>query len=697
MTEHDAFETSLRAALLRHVADGPTEFDALAFARTVAAKEPRRPRLASALPWRGPAMPRLAWLLLVAALLAALAGTAVVASRLLETLPQPLRHSTALVPTGVDVLTPEPGIYVRLAADGNGILWACEGDGRLLRYDPPTGSGRTWTVSNDAAFAASEIIPSKAGGVWLVKGKTLRWFDGTIFRDVIDAPVDITVATEAPDGSLWVATWDGVVLHRDGSEWTGLDLARPDGDASVSAIAVDETGHPWIGWALYSGSEGDPGSGWVSRYDGSRWTTFDAKDAAPFGGTVSAIVQSPDRAVWVATSAGLARFDGSAWTDVTAQPWGTHLRSVVAGPGGEIWVTAQDPTDFAVTVGRFDGRSWVTYEPAGGDLTWVAATQDGVYGASWQGLFRLSGEAWTRTWPPAPWPMWMEFWPMVAVSRDELWAHSAPGLWHFQDGAWTREMVGQRYPNGVVNAMALAPDGTVWAAGDEGVAYRRDGRWTVVDTQIASAIAVDRGGTVWAWGIAPAWAGTLCNVWTLRFVGTVWVRADVPGCPYLDGVRQAAVDASGGVWAGAAPLLGGYGDLAHFDGHSWQLVASLGGVTVGQARLLGTTPDGDLWIAAQDASTDGNPMRLARFNGKDWTVTQLPFDPNWNVVLAPDGTLWASGSSRGLAHFDGQRLTFPYPIAFSENETVSAVARDGTVFGTLASSVLRFPAQAPSP
>jgi len=698
MAELDVFEGSLRAALLRHVADGPTEFDALAFARSVAAKEPRRRGLAATLPWRQAAFPRFAWILLVAALLAVLAAGLLVVGSSHRVFPY---RPAALVPTDIDIVTPDAGLYARLVADGNGILWAREEDGRLLRYDPATGAARTWTVSDDAAFVSSEIIPAKAGGVWLIEGKSLRGFDGAVFRDVIDAPVDIAVATEAPDGSLWVATWDGVVLRWDGSAWTSLGPVRPNGDASVSAIAVDATGHPWIGWALYSASDGNPGSGWVSRYDGSWWTTFDAKDAASLGGTVSAIAQSPDRAIWVATAAGLARFDGSSWTDVTAQPWGTHLRSVAAGPGGEIWVEAEDPTDYTVTVGRFDGRTWTTYEAAGGNnsTTWVAPAKDGVFAASWDGLYRLSTYGWTRMWPAAPSTLQASggSWPLLAVSADELWSRSQTGVWHFQDGTWTREMIGQRYPNGVVNAMALASDGTVWAAGDEGVAYQRDGRWTVVDTQIASAIAVDRGGTVWAWGIAPAWAGTLCNVWTLRFVGTAWVRADVPGCPYLDGVRQAAVDASGGVWAGAAPITGGYGDLAHFDGHSWQLVTSLGGVTVGHARLLGTTPDGDLWIAAQDASTDGNPMRLARFDGKDWTVTQLPLDPNWNAVLAPDGTLWASGSSRGLAHLDGQRLTFPYPVVFSGWDTVSAVAPDGTVFGELASSILRFPAPAPSP
>ena len=80
MTEQDVFESRLHAALVRHVANGPTEFDALAFARAVAAKEPRRRGLAAAVAWRGLAFPRRSWaLFLLAGLLAAMvAGTLLV-------------------------------------------------------------------------------------------------------------------------------------------------------------------------------------------------------------------------------------------------------------------------------------------------------------------------------------------------------------------------------------------------------------------------------------------------------------------------------------------------------------------------------------------------------------------------------------------------------------------------------------------
>ncbi|HEY5630272.1 MAG TPA: hypothetical protein VIR16_12260, partial [Candidatus Limnocylindrales bacterium] len=73
MSEPSVFEGRLRAALRHRVADGPTEFDAVGFARSVAAAEPRRRGLArgllgrrrapDAVPWGRSAVPSLAWLL----------------------------------------------------------------------------------------------------------------------------------------------------------------------------------------------------------------------------------------------------------------------------------------------------------------------------------------------------------------------------------------------------------------------------------------------------------------------------------------------------------------------------------------------------------------------------------------------------------------------------------------------------------
>ncbi len=466
MTERDAFEVRFGAAVRGYAGRVSSDLDPADLAHRISAKEPRRRGFAAALGWRVGAIPRVAWvLLLLAGLLAALAGTALVASRLRETAPRVPPLGAALVPTGIDVLTPETGWYARVVADGDGVFWAREDVGRLVRYDPATGSGRSWTVTDDAAFSTWDVMPAREGGVWLVGPRTLRWFDGETFRAVIEAPMEIAHAVEAPDGSLWAASGEGDLLHWDGSSWSRLDGGRPNADAYVSAIAVDTAGRPWIGGITQVAASPEAGgiaqSGWVSRHDGSTWTTFDAKDAAPLESPVSSIAQLPDGAIWVTTAGmsagvvggagpapagGLARFDGSSWTDAMAElSSARNTTSVAAGPDGTIWAAAGDPADGAVTVRRFDGRSWLSYGPSDGlpgaeesgfVTAWALPTKDGVYVGTGAGIFRLNGDRWERAWPTSFVPMDLRN--LLAISRDELWATDIQGgLWHFQGETWT--------------------------------------------------------------------------------------------------------------------------------------------------------------------------------------------------------------------------------------------------------------------
>jgi len=744
MAEMDAFERRVADTLLRFADEVAPSVDAAAVAHRVALEHPRRRVGAGLASLRLAAVPRVAWLLLLAAvLLAVLAGTALVASRLLETTRRVPLLGAALVPTGIDVLTPETGGYARVVADGDGILWAREPGGRLVRFDPANGSAQAWTIGDDAGFGVTtssgfDILPARMGGVWLVGRRTLRLFDGEVFRQVIDAPTDIGIAVEAPDGSLWATTGpccigtDGAVMHWDGSSWSSLDLDTLNADATVGALAVDAAGRPWIGWVRNVEPPPPPGSpvyaGWVSRYDGSSWTTFDATDAAALGGGVFTITQLPDGAVWVASAAGLARFDGSSWADADG-PWGTWGASVAAAPDGAIWVAAYG-SDEAIGVARFDGRSWVSYGhsdglPGPNESAYVIAsalpTKDGVFVGTGAGIYRLAGDRWERAWPRGPSPL-LDLRNVLAISRDELWATDIykGSIAHFRAGVWTRESIDPDTPAGQVNALARAPDGSLWAAGPDGVAYRRDGQWVTVDAAEASLIAVGRDGSVWV----GSGFGEECHVSRLTPDGTAWVRRAVAGCPPDSPVLSSlAVDATGVLWAawttgiarcdgGAWGCMGGtVAGLARLDGPSWEVIRELGGSEVTTIKVVGATPTGDVWVVddpteSRDPAQRKNPVRAARFDGTDWTVVELPEGFMADIVVAPDGTLWAwtwwvpasaGGGDRGPARYDGTAWTFPYDGAGLPWMELAAVAPDGTVFARTGFDIFRFPDRTPPP
>ncbi len=617
-------------------------------------------------------------------LLALVVSLVLVGSRWLEILPQPPHRGAVLVPTGIDVLTPDTGAYRRMVADGDGILWARGESGRLVRLDPASESAQTWTVADDAVFVSADIAPARDGGVWLIGERALRRFDGAVFREVLDAPTDMVTAVEAPDGTLWAATADGAALHWDGSSWSRLDAGRPNPNSVMSSIAVDAAGRLWIGWTQYPWPSG---SGWVSLYDGSAWTIFDADDAGALGMPVREIAELPDRTVWVATAGGLARFDGSTWTDVA----GCDTWSVAATPDGALWFASYDLSMGGTMVSQFDGQSWTSYGPSdglpgpdesGSEAASVVPTKDGVYVATGAGIYRLAGSRWARVWPVAQAPAGLGR--LLAVSHDEIWAVFSSGPWHFSKGAWTLEPVDPRYPRGHVNDLALAPDGTVWAAGTDGVSYRRDGRWVVADATRANAIYVGDDGTVWAAGLGGATVGV--EVWMLRFDGTQWVRGPVASCP-LSGVASLAIDSSGEVWAGGTDGVAA-GGLARFDGQSWKVVREVAGSEVRNVVVFGTASGGDIWVEVESPEST---RQIVRFDGTIWTATEEPAGAR-AIDLAADGTVWVS-TDRGPAVLDGERWVLPHANVQVRTTGAISVAPDGTVFAAGSSNIWRFPSQ----
>jgi hypothetical protein len=642
----------------------------------------------------------------VALLLAAVAG-ALVGARLLDATPR-----TPLVPTGIDVLVSAPGWYTHLVADGEGIAWLREDTGALVRFDPATRSRRSWTVADDAVFAASAIIPARDGGIWLIGRRTLTSFDGEGFRDVIELPSDleaasdgdVVAATEAPDGSLWAATPDGTVLHWDGSSWTRLAAPRadlevctqPDATCYPGAITVDAAGRVWIGWAGYPDP---PGGGWISRYDGSAWAVFEGGDAwRSFDQQVRAISQVPDGAILVVRDDGAELFDGRSWTDATGALDGRCTSSLAGALDGAFWCVGPGSSEGAVAAWRFDGRAWVSGGEADGlletELATVVPTKDatfvGVTGDA-SAIHALVDGRWEQHPSQDSGPKIAgDGRPVLAISRDELLAIGQDGgVWHFNNGAWTLGAIDPEHPGGMVRDLELAPDGTPWAASEDGVAYWRDGQWVVIDAEPANVVTVDEDGTAWV-----ARTGSGCDLWALRFNGATWAPSQIPRCP--SNVRQGgqagslAVDGHGALWVGAGGFV--VDALARWSEGRWETFDASDGVpdNIG-VEVLGVSAAGDVWIGFRPS--DGSiASGYARFDGTEWTVIEAP----GGLVLAPDGTPWAA-ADRGPARYDGKRWTFSYPPVSIPGRIT--VALDGTVFadGTngMATSIWRFPAPVP--
>lgn len=130
------------------------------------------------------------------------------------------------------------------------------------------------------------------------------------------------------------------------------------------------------------------------------------------------------------------------------------------------------------------------------------------------------------------------------------------GLSRLAGGEWTTWTADDGFAGGRVRRLAVAPDGSVWAAGDQGVSRFAGGEWSTwtagdgLGRDEAVSVAVADDGTVWAavantptrdtarWG-----EGGLA-----RFADGEWTAW--PGERPLDGGQPLAVTPSGdgGVW-----------------------------------------------------------------------------------------------------------------------------------------------------
>ena len=335
----------------------------------------------------------------------------------------------------------------------------------------------------------------------------------------------------------------------------------------------------------------------------------------------------------------------------------------------------------------------------------MAASKDGVFASTEAGLFRLADGRWERAWPAdevASAPLL----DMVAVSGDEAWGlwvgawgNGVNEIWHFRDGVASRESGTEGVPSGVRD-LALAPDGTLWAATDHGVATRVGGTWTIVDEQPAVASPSPR--TARCGSAArdrkrgpcggPAPDGTSAACRTQRRLprrrrgsprgrsARRWLSTG-PAASWASGGNQGWFDTPG---------------LLRFGGERWEEmrpVAEAGTTVFGNVVAA---PDGAVWVTIDTTSANGTaalrptPRRRSpgsRAGAGTCSGRRRPAGRQRRLQPrgGPDGAVWLS-TTQGLCSFDGERWTVHFKGHYFG--TVAA-APDGTLWASGEGGVVR--------
>lgn len=265
---------------------------------------------------------------------------------------------------------------------------------------------------------------------------------------------DVPAVAIAPDGAVWAGTRRSGASRFDGETWTAFTPDNSPLGLSVVAIAVAPDGALWFGsW----------GAG-VSRWDGKAWTTYTHEDGL-VDDLVSSLAVAGDGTVWAGTEHGLTSFDGQTWTtvaqDVLAGSW---IADIGVEPGGGVWVSAVSQGIF-----HLDDGAWTRFATKGGlgdsPARVVAVAPDGaVWFAGRDAVGRWDGQHWTRYGPGDGVPQ--EIYALVIDGNGVPWLGIANGIARLDGDTWSTYPIAAKEAYLDVWAIALAPDGTIWAGTD---------------------------------------------------------------------------------------------------------------------------------------------------------------------------------------------------------------------------------------
>ncbi len=447
MTEHEVFETRLRAALAIHVANGPTDFEAQEFARAVAEAEPRRHGRTIALRAPRVVIPGIAWVVLATALLiAALAASTLFGGA------RPFAGPS----TWQRIVLPAPGGSAGRMADivrsGSGYLAVGSTSGHT--GDNATGlvwtsaDGLTWDlVATGDMFANAELKAVVTGDGGFAAVGT-NWLDA---RNPYGG-----VATSA---AAWVSA--------DGQTWRRVaSIAAPEG-AVMGDVAYARGRYVAVGWEL----QGHLVPRIWQSDDADHWVPATDFDLAPsFMGVISGVAAGGPGFVAVGWDPGIwTSSDGSTWT-LGGAPSAPHPVAVAAGHDGLIVVGASGG-ETGWTSTSADGKTWTALPgPDGSPASGSALESDSIVATDW-------GFVVVSTWSPALDWGYQEGDPTVVQG----------GLWTSRDGIrWTLHELDPQF------ADSQAPQAV--KIGDEpGLGVTNVGFPTVIRSGDAILVSTDAG------------------------------------------------------------------------------------------------------------------------------------------------------------------------------------------------------------
>ncbi|MDR0183063.1 ATP-binding protein [Lysobacter arvi] len=378
--------------------------------------------------------------------------------------------------------------------------------------------------------------------------------------------------------------------------------------------------------------------------------------------SINGIAEDQSGYLWIATSDGLARYDG-----ITFRIWragdglfDNYLWSVHVDADNRIWVGTSQA---GLAVLDTDRRSFRHYDShntpgIGSDNVWsVTSTPDGAiwFGTASAGLHRLARDGTVRRFVPVPGDPHslpsLEVSQLRTTPEGDLWVATRDGAARWNGRDFDR-VPPTALPSTVINAIGVQADGTLWFGTPRGVGLRtRDGRFDAApfralgkDATVLDILVRDRTGQYWfdtPQGMGVEQGGRLQNVPLFSAASQGVVRPSW---------TSSLEDREGGVWFGSA------GNGLWYLPANWRRFVLYSRqvddpASLGNGAVHGIAPgrDGSMWLV-------GTGGVLDRFDPRTGAVTHVAsgFSEGYIVYSVLEGQLgyvWMSYHD-GLVRLD---------------------------------------------
>jgi signal transduction histidine kinase/CheY-like chemotaxis protein/ligand-binding sensor domain-containing protein len=419
----------------------------------------------------------------------------------------------------------------------------------------------------------------------------------------------------------------------------------------------------------------------ITQYGHQVWTTA---DGLPHN-SIRAITQTPDRYLWVATSGGLARFDGVGFTVFTpANAPGLiddRLTAMTAGENGALWIGTSNEGVIRYRDGKFQQVAPASELPDRTVRALVADSAGVVWIGTETGLSKYEGGKVGIVFKGGNRQLGVHC--LFEYPAGTVWAGTNSGLKKIERGAITSYTVKDGMPGDPVWALADGPNGELWVGTRPGgLSVLRNGHfqnYTEHDGLTHNAIIAlkrDRNGNLWI-GTEGGGLNRFSNGKFTAYSTREGLSNQVIRCIYEG--RE------GSLWLGTAG--GGLNQLKDFRFVVRSMREDLPSDMV---RSISQDAGGDIWLGTGNGVARIPPVgKLVHYTTKNGFSSDLI----WPVLRDRDGDLWA-GSEDGVLHWF-HRADLIDPAARRTWQLSAAVRTifqqsDGTVWVGTTSALRRF-------